>query len=146
MARKQFSTFFLNGLYFGVDVLKVQEVIRFQSLTSVPLAPHAIRGLINLRGQIVAAIDLRRRLSLPDREPSARPPINVVVKDNEDVVSLLVDEIADVISLTDAIFEPPPETVTSSARELILGAYKLEHRLLLELDISKTANLAQEFR
>ena len=64
---RQYCTFFVNGQYFGVDVLKVQEIIRFQEMTRVPLAPPVVRGLINLRGQTVTAIDLRRRLELPDR-------------------------------------------------------------------------------
>ena len=70
---KQFCTFFVNGLFFGVEVLKVQEVIRYQEMTRVPLAPAMIEGLINLRGQIVTAIDLRRRLDLSPRDPGQLP-------------------------------------------------------------------------
>ena len=76
---KQFATFFLNGLFFGVEVLKVQEVIRYQEMTRVPLAPAMIEGLINLRGQIITAIDLRRRLELPPRA-KGQLPMNVVVR------------------------------------------------------------------
>ena len=93
---RQYCTFYLDGHYFGVDVLKVQEVIRYQEMTRVPLAPPVVRGLINLRGQIVTAIDLRRRLDLPDR-PADQLPVNVVVQTDDGAVSLLVDEIGDVL-------------------------------------------------
>src|ERR1700760_168969 len=92
----QFCTFYVDGHYFGLDVLKVQEIIKYQELTRVPLAPPVVRGLINLRGQIVTAIDLRRRLDFPDRPPG-QLPINVVVQTDDGAVSLLVDEIGDVL-------------------------------------------------
>ena len=90
----QYCTFYADGHYFGLDVLKVQEVIRYQEMTRVPLAPPVVRGLINLRGQIVTAIDLRRRLELTDR-PADQLPVNVVVQTDDGAVSLLVDEIGD---------------------------------------------------
>ena len=137
---KQFCTFFVNGLFFGVEVLKVQEVIRYQEMTRVPLAPAMIEGLINLRGQIVAAIDLRRRLELAAREPG-QLPMNVVVRSDDGAVSLLVDEIGDVVEIQDDIYERPPETLKGVARELVQGVYKLKERLLLILDTEKTINL-----
>ena len=88
----QFSTFFVADLFFGVDVLRVQEVLRFQQMTHVPQAPGVIEGLINLRGQIVTAIDLRRRLGLPPRSGD-QMPMNMVVRTDDGAVSLLVDEI-----------------------------------------------------
>ncbi len=137
---KQFCTFFLDGLYFGVEVLKVQEVIRYQEMTSVPLGPKTIRGLINLRGQIVTAIDLRRRLDLPPRQ-GEELPTNVVVRTDDGAVSLLVDEIGDVVEIQDDVYERPPETLRGAARELVTGVYKLQDRLLLILDTEKTVNL-----
>lgn len=138
---KQFCTFFVNGLFFGVEVLKVQEVIRYQGMTRVPLAPAMIQGLINLRGQIVTAIDLRRRLELAARE-TAQLPMNVVVRSDDGAVSLLVDEIGDVVEIQDDVYERPPETLKGVARELVQGVYKLKERLLLILDTEKTVNLA----
>jgi purine-binding chemotaxis protein CheW len=138
---KQFCTFYLDGLYFGVEVLKVQEVIRYQEMTRVPLAPDMIQGLINLRGQIVTAIDLRHRLELPPRD-AAQLPTNVVVRSEDGAVSLLVDEIGDVVEIQEDSFEPPPETLKGVARELIQGVYKLKQRLLLILDTEKTINLS----
>ncbi|HAM73343.1 MAG TPA: chemotaxis protein CheW [Verrucomicrobiales bacterium] len=137
---KQFCTFYLNGLYFGVEVLKVQEVIRYQEMTPVPLASRTIRGLINLRGQIVTAIDLRRRLELPARGPEELP-MNVVVRSEDGAVSLLVDEIGDVVEIEAEIHERPPETLRGVARELITGVYKLKERLLLILDTERTVSL-----
>lgn len=140
---QQFCTFVLDDLYFGVEVLKVQEVIRYQDMTRVPLAPGVVQGLINLRGQIVTAIDLRRRLELPDRSDDARP-MNVVVRTADGVVSLLVDEIGDVVEVDDASFERPPDTISGAARALVTGVYKLKDRLLLALDVEQTTALDSE--
>jgi purine-binding chemotaxis protein CheW len=137
----QYCTFYLDGHYFGLDVLKVQEIIRYQEMTRVPLAPPVVRGLINLRGQIVTAIDLRRRLQMHERRDDVLP-VNVVVQTDEGAISLLVDEIGDVLPVSQKEFEPPPETLKGAARELIRGAYKLQDRLLLILDIENTVNLA----
>jgi len=126
----------LDQFLFGVDVRKVQEVIRSLKLTRVPLAPEVISGLINLRGEIVTAIDLRRRLELPPRPPGVEP-MNVVVQTGAEAVSLLVDAIGAVVTVTPEAFEKPPETLTGVARDLILGAYKLKDRLLLALDVEK---------
>lgn len=104
---KQFCTFYLEGLYFGVEVLQVQEVLRTQQMTRVPLSAATVRGLINLRGQIVTALDLRRRLGLSDRADDAQP-MNVIVRTADGAVSLLVDEIGDVVEIQDDIFERPP--------------------------------------
>lgn len=138
---KQFCTFYLDKLLFGVEVGKVQEVIRYQEMTRAPLAPPVVTGLINLRGQIVTALDLRRRLKLSERA-SDRLPINVVVRTGEEVVSLLVDEIGDVLEVKDETFESPPETLQGVGRELIRGAYKLKERLLLVLDTEKAVKIA----
>jgi purine-binding chemotaxis protein CheW len=137
-ATQQFATFLLDDLYFGIEVLSVQEVIRYQDMTRVPLASHVIEGLINLRGQIVTAIDLRRRLGLPDRRDDARP-MNVVVRTADGIVSLLVDEIGDVLEVPRADFEQPPHTISDAMRALVAGVYKLDGRLLLVLDVEETA-------
>jgi purine-binding chemotaxis protein CheW len=109
-------------------------------MTRVPLAPRMIEGLINLRGQIVTAIDLRRRLELPPRA-EGRLPMNVVVRTDDGAVSLLVDEIGDVVEIQDDTYERPPETLNGVARELIQGVYKLKERLLLILDTEKTVGV-----
>jgi len=134
---RQFCTFRLGNLFLGIEVLQVQEVIRTQAMTRVPLAARAVRGLINLRGQIVTAIDLRERLGLPPLDGD-REPMNVVVRTDEGAVSLLVDEIGDVMETNDADYEDPPETIDPIVRGLIRGVYKLSDRLLLVLDTEKT--------
>ncbi|MEM9400013.1 MAG: chemotaxis protein CheW [Verrucomicrobiota bacterium] len=138
---RQFCTFYLKNLFFGVEVLNVQEVLRYQDMTRVPLAPDVVKGLINLRGQIVTAIDLRKRLHMDPRE-NEELPMNVVLKTDEGAVSLLVDEIGDVIEVNDNNFEEPPETVNNVTRELVKGVYKLEEQLLLILDTEKAVNVA----
>ncbi len=139
----RYCTFYLDGLFFGVEVETVQEVIRYQELTRVPLAPAVISGLINLRGQIVTAIDLRRRLGLSERAGDQRP-MNVVVRSDDGAVSLLVDEIGDVQEVDAEAFEPVPHTLRGEVRSLIRGAYKLADRLLLTLDTAKTVSLATD--
>jgi purine-binding chemotaxis protein CheW len=136
----QYCTFQLDNLFFGVEVQKVQEVIRYQEMTRVPLASPVVRGLINLRGQIVTAIDLRCRLELKPL-PEGRLPMNVVVRTDDGPISLLVDEIGDVLEVNASTFERPPETLKGEARELIRGAYKLKDRLLLTLDTERVVEM-----
>lgn len=138
--KNQFSTFVVDQLLFGVGVEKVQEVIRYQEMTRVPLAPTVVRGLINLRGQIVTAIDLRRRLGLQERAATDLP-MNVVIRHEDGAVSLLVDEIGDVLEVEEETFELPPGTLSGEARELIRGVYKLKEKLLIALDTDKMLNL-----
>ncbi|HWB10977.1 MAG TPA: chemotaxis protein CheW, partial [Pirellulales bacterium] len=140
---RQVCTFYLDGLFLGVDVQQVQEVIRYHEMTRVPRAPHVVEGLINLRGQIVTAIDLRRRLELTDRS-NGQLPMNVVVRTSDGVVSLLVDEIGDVLEVDEDAFERPPETLQGVARELIQGTYKLKDQLLLLLDTEKAVSVSAE--
>ncbi len=142
MAATEYCTFRLADLTFGIEVQRVQEVIRPQALTTVPRANPVVEGLINLRGQIVTAIDLRRRLEMPDR-PDATPAMNVVVRTGDGALSLLVDEIGDVVHVDDSTFETPPDTLSGVARELLVGAYKLEDRLLLILDVDQAVRLPQ---
>ena len=142
-ATKQLCTFKLGNHLFGVDAQSVQEVIRYQEMTKVPMAPPAISGLINLRGQIVTAVDLRLRLGLGKLEEN-RKPMNVVVRSDEGAVSLLVDQIGDVIEVDDRNFEEPPDTLIGTARDLILGAYKLEGQLLLLLDCDEAVQIAPD--
>jgi purine-binding chemotaxis protein CheW len=141
-ASQQFCTFFLEGKMLGVPVPQVQEVIRFQAMTRVPLAPDVVEGMINLRGQIVMAIDLRRKLALSPR-PDGELPMNVVVRTTEGTISLLVDEIGDVIEVEESSFEEPPETLQGPVRAMILGVHKLEGRLMHVLDIQKACELTE---
>ncbi len=139
---KQLCTFYVGEGYFGIPVEQVQEVVRPQPITPVPLAPTVVRGLINLRGQILTAIDLRSRLGMG--EPGDKTMLmNVVVRMDESPISFLVDEIGEVLEVDERTFEPPPETLQGEMRELVGGAYKLEGRLLLALNTERAVNMSQ---
>jgi purine-binding chemotaxis protein CheW len=135
----QLATFRLDGDLYGVEVEHVQEVLKSQGLTRVPLAPAAVAGLINLRGQVVTAIELRERLGRPPR-PEGTDAVVIVVRLHGEAVSLLVDSIADVVDVDATDFEAPPDTLEGQARELIRGAYKLDGQLLLALDVQKAVS------
>ena len=140
MSAAQLSTFSVVGHQFGVEVAAVQEVILHQPMTRVPLAPADLGGLINLRGQVIPAVDLRRRLGFPDRV-AGQPPMDVILHTRDGLVSLLVDGIGDVVEVPDEAFEEPPETLHGIGRELIRGAYKLDDALLLLLDVQAAVDL-----
>lgn len=144
-ATRQLCTFTVGEGYFGVPVEKVQEVVRPQPVTPVPLAPKVIRGLINLRGQILTALDLRYRLGLGDLGDTAKL-MNVVVRTDDAPVSFLVDEIEEVLDVCEDSFEAPPETLQGEMRNLITGAYKLEGRLLLALNTERAVNLSSDLK
>ena len=115
---RRFCTFGLAGRRFGLDVLRVREVIRHQDFTRVPLAPREVTGLLNLRGEVVMAVDLRRRLDFDDR-PAGKLPAVVVVQSDDGPIGFLVDEIGEVEAVGDDRFEPPPDTVRGRVRGLI---------------------------
>ena len=135
----QLATFWLDGDLYGVEVAHVQEVLKSQGLTRVPLAPTAVAGLINLRGQVVTAIELRERLGRPPR-PEGTDAVVIVVRLHGEAVSLLVDSIADVVDVDLRDFEAPPDTLDGAGRELIRGAFKLDGHLLLALDVHKAVS------
>jgi purine-binding chemotaxis protein CheW len=132
----QYCTFTLDGMTFGVQVSQVQEAIRHQEMTPVPMAPDVVGGLLNLRGQIVTAVDLRRRLGLAER-PSDQRPMNVVVRTSEGAVSLLVDQIGDVVEMGDAELESVPDTTDPVLRSNLIGACQLPAGLVLVLDTTQ---------
>ena len=139
---QQFCTFFLGGHLFGIAVEEVQEVIQHQDMTRLPLAPDGIRGLINLRGQIVMAVDLRRRLRI-GAPPPGTSLINVVIRTQEGPVSLLVDSIGDVVEVDETTAEPPPHTLQADIRTLIAGVHKLDQGLMHELNTEKACELLE---
>lgn len=142
---RQYCTFTLDGAWYGVEVERVQEVLVSREIVPVPLAPESVSGLINLRGQIVTAFDLRRCLGLPPLAPG-RVPVNLVIESEGEAVSLLVDEIRDVVETREATFERPPATLDGSARAMIRGAHKLDDGLLLILDTDRALEGAPEGR
>jgi len=139
MATRQYATFEVAGQLFGVEVEAVQEVLSFSEYTAVPLAPPAVGGLFNLRGQVIAAVDLRVQLGLP-RQTLEGPVMNVILRGDDEPVSLLVDRIGEVIDVDESDFEPPPETLTGPTRELITSTVKLDGRLMLAVDVPQAVN------
>lgn len=139
---RQYCTFYLDNDLFGIELLRVQEVLQRLELTEVPLAPFEVRALMNLRGQIVVAVDLRRRLALPERA-AEETPMHVVVRDGDDALSLLVDEIGDVVEVEQDTFEPPPETLRGAVRSAILGVHKLDKQLMHVLDTDRVCETAE---
>lgn len=131
---RQFCTFYLDSQLFGIEVLKVQEVMKTQETTEVPLAPTVVRGLMNLRGSIVSCIDLRVRFGMLPA-PAGIDPIHVVTQTTGGLVSFQVDRIGDVVEITDGSFEPPPATLKGPARRLIDGVYKLKDSLLQVVNV-----------
>ena len=140
----RYCTFWVDGLFFGVAVCDVQEVLRYQEMTPVPRAPGCVTGLINLRGQIVTAVDLRHRLGLTARA-DGEFPMNVVVRSRDEVVSLLVDDIGDVIDTavgeTRAQLEPVPPNVPAGVRDVVTGVLSLPEAILLVLDADLAADV-----
>jgi purine-binding chemotaxis protein CheW len=136
-----YSTFTVHDRYLGVPVERVLEVMRAQPITPVPLAHPHIGGLLNLRGQIVTALDLRARLDLPARD-DGEPSATVILSTEAGALALIVDGLGDVVAVEEDSFEPPPETLRSESRHLIKGAYKLDDALLLDLDLDETLALS----
>jgi purine-binding chemotaxis protein CheW len=139
MASRQFATFEVADQLFGVEVSTVQEVLSYNEYTPVPLAAPAVGGLFNLRGQVIAAVDLRVQLGLVRQEMQG-PVMNVILRGDGEPVSLLVDRIGEVVDLEDELFEPPPDTLSGPTRELVIGTFKLDGRLMLALDVDQAVN------
>lgn len=141
----RYCTFTLDGLLFGVEVARVQEVLASQRMTKVPLAPAIVGGLVNQRGHIVTALNLRKRLGLKERA-DGRDPMIIMIRSDDGITGWLVDEIGDVLETAEAEFEPAPPTLQGVGRELISGAFKLEKKLLLLLDVNKVLSQAENGR
>ena len=138
--QNQYVSFWIDKQLLGVPVNVVQEVLNPQTISRTPLARREIAGLLNLRGQIVTAVNLRRRLGLPDL-PADQPSINVVVQQRGESFSLLVDEVGDVITVSTQELEPPPRTVSASWKQVISGVFRLEQGLFVILDVPALLSL-----
>lgn len=141
MTTTLYATFHVDDAFFGIDATDVQEVIRTQPMTRVPLASEEVSGLINLRGQVVVAIDMRRRLGRPDPADDAEL-LNVIVRTEHGPVSLIVDDIDDVLEASADQLDAPPPTLSSPTRDLVSAVHPLEDRLLLVIDVTKTIDAA----
>jgi purine-binding chemotaxis protein CheW len=133
----QVATFRLATEWFGIDVLRVQEVMNPLPRTEVPRAPGFVTGLINVRGLIVTAISLKTRLGFPDTVYDRDSHMNVIVNTTEGPVCLQVDEIGDVVRTNALSFAERPPTVSTALREHIAGVLRLEDRLITLLDVDR---------
>lgn len=133
--REQFSTFLVSDRLYGLDVTRVQEIVRDMTTTNIPLAPNYVRGLINLRGQVATAIGLRELFNLTDDAP--KEVLNVVCKIEGFLISFQVDQIGDVMEVDSTNFEPTPNTIPESTRRFLSGVYKIDRQLLSIIDIDK---------
>ena len=138
---RQFCTFYLNHLLFGVESQKIQEVVTYRELRPVPLASPVVTGLMNLRGQVVVALELRRQLELPDRPPEMKP-VCLVVRTAGGTVCLLADEVGDVVEVGENTYEPSPETLSPRLRSVIVGVHKLENQLMHVLDTDQACEVS----
>jgi len=130
----------MNGQY-AIPVLEVQEVVKPQRVTPVPLGPEYVDGLINLRGQIVTAINLRVLFGLPPKEEDKENYMNIIVRWGDSLYALVVDEIMDVMDVENSSFEDTPDTIDETLKGYIRGVFKLENELLTLLSLEKLLDI-----
>lgn len=137
---QDFVTMTIADQLFGIPVLTVQDVLGSQRITRIPLAPPEVAGALNLRGRIVTAMDVRRRLDLPSRE-AGKSGMSVVVDHNGELYSLIVDSVGEVLSLPNEAFERNPATLDPKWREVSAGIYRLDGKLLVVLEVSRLLDI-----
>jgi len=139
----QLVSFVVENEEFGVDILKVQEIIRTVDITRVPKSPDFVEGVINLRGKIVPVIDLRKRFGIGKKDRDNETRI-IVVELTDKVVGFLVDKVKEVIRVEKSIIEPPPELTTNIDSSYITGVAKLQDRLLILLDLDRVLSSSEQ--
>jgi purine-binding chemotaxis protein CheW len=139
-ASQEYVTLTVANQLCGIPVLTVRDILGPQQVTRVPLAPPEVAGSLNLRGRIVTAIDLRRRLGLPPAEQGARP-MSVVVDTMGEFYSLLVDQVGEVLALEDDAREANPPTLDPRWRSVSLGVHRLQGQLMVVLDVERVLDL-----
>lgn len=135
-----FLTIVIGDQMFGIPILQVQDVLGHQKVTKIPLSPPEVAGSLNLRGRIVTAINVRKRLGLPENDNKHGKEMSVVVEHDAELYSLIIDKVGDVLSLTDDTFETSPSTLDPLWREISSGIYRLNDRLLIVMDVPKFLN------
>jgi purine-binding chemotaxis protein CheW len=138
-----FVTLSVGDQLCGVPVLGVRDILGATTITRIPLAPPEIAGSLNLRGRIVTAVDLRRRLQLPPLPPGT-PRMSVVAEQGGELYALLVDQVSEVMRVSAAAFERNPPTLSPIWTEYSAGIYRLDGRLLVVLDVARLLALAPE--
>src|SRR5690606_24437250 len=138
----EFVTVVIDGQMLGIPVLIVDDVLGARSITPVPLSPTAVAGVLNLRGRIVTAIDVRRRLGLEPLEDMTKC-MSVVVEHNGEPYSLLVDSVGEVLAINSSNCHGNPPTLPENWRAISKGIYQLEDELLLLLDVGSLLTFTQ---
>lgn len=138
---RQLVVFQLGAEFYGVDIARVHEIIRLQTITRVPRAPAFVEGVINLRGKVIPVVDLRRRFGLESSEHTRASRI-VVVEIGDNVVGVIVDGVSEVLRVTGASIEPPSPVVAGIESEYIYGIARLDDRLVILLDLDRVLVLA----
>lgn len=136
----KYLTFELNCEVYGLEILKVQEIIGIMKVTRVPLAPGFVRGVINLRGKVIPVIDLRIKFSMNTKEDTERTCIIVVqVSGSSSVVimGIIVDEVSEVLDIVEEQIEPPPSFGSRIDTDFILGMGKIGERVVMLLDVDR---------
>ena len=131
-----YITLIVDNQMFGIPVLEIRDILRTTKMTNIPLSPPEVEGSLNLRGHIVTAINVRRRLGLPEKERrSGEELMNVVVERGEEMYSLIVDNVGDVLSLNKESFESVPSTLDPVWRTIARGIYQMDDRLMVIADV-----------
>lgn len=132
----QLVTFGIGEEEFGIDILKVQEIIRTMDITKVPNSPPHVEGVINLRGKVIPVIDLRRRFELEYRAHDNQTRI-IVIDLHGTIIGFVVDAVSEVLRIPSTTVDPPPPLVSGIDSQYIKGVGKLEDRLLILLDLDQ---------
>jgi purine-binding chemotaxis protein CheW len=138
----QLVSFTLGREEFGVDILRVQEINRMVTVTSVPNSPSFVDGVINLRGKVIPIIDLRTRFGMPRKEHDKNTRI-VVIELKNNIVGFVVDAVSEVLRIPRSVTEPPPAVVAGIHADYITAVGKLEDRLLILLDLEKVFSVEE---
>lgn len=135
-----YLTFELGEETYGLEILKVQEIMGIMPVTRVPKTPDFVRGVINLRGKVIPVIELRRKFGMDRNEDTERTCIIVVQvagADTDVTMGLIVDEVAEVLEITEDRIEPPPSFGSAVDTEFILAMGKVEEKVVMLLDVDK---------
>ena len=137
----ELATFYAGEALCGMDILKIQEINKLLEMTPVPQAPEYVRGILNLRGQIVTVIDLCRKLGLPSVEVDKEESRNIIVNSGNEYVGLLVERISDVVSAETDSVQPPPANIGGVQGKYFEGVFKTENSLIGILDAEEVLKL-----
>jgi len=140
---EDFLTIIIAEQRFGIPILQVQDVLGDQSVTNIPMAPPEVAGALNLRGRVVTAIDVRRRLGIEPRDKNEKKEMSVVVEHETELYSLIIDRVGDVLSLKNDRFENTPPTLDPVWRDVSSGIFRLDGELLVILDVPKLLDIVE---